>query len=192
MRFLICWLVTVALTAGGGALTELGAQPARTAPLWLVPVDATQGLMLNRGSPVPFTGSVRFQVARGFGEGGRFRIGPSAALLYENPDWEVAAGLRASLRAFSLDIPVLTKWGVYLQAEQLYGTGDVVPTSLAVLTDLGILRFGLMGSHDWRREVQTVEASIGIGLDALIPLLRPTRPQEPDFGPPPPHAETRP
>jgi hypothetical protein len=179
MRFILCCMV-VALIPWVAPAT-LDAQAARPAAIWLVPVDVTQGLMLGRGSPEPFTGSARIQLARGFGEGARFRIGPSAAVLYENPDWEVAAGLRAALRVFSLDIPMLSKWGVYLQAEQLYGTNEVVPTSLALLTDLGILRFGLWGSHDWRREVQTVEASIGVGLDALVPLLRPVGPREPVF-----------
>lgn len=160
---------------------SLGAQPARPAAVWLVPVDLTQGLTLGRGAPVPFTASARLNVSRGFGAGGRFRVGPTVAVLYTNPDWEVAAGARAGLRVFSLNIPMLSRWGVYLQAEQLYGTGELAPASLALLTDLGILRFGVWGSHDWNREVQTVEASIGFGLDAIVPLLRPTRPREPVF-----------
>jgi hypothetical protein len=186
IRTLLCSLALVATAM------PLVAQPARPATMWVVPVDVTQGFTAGRGTPVPFTASARAYVGLGVGAGGRFRVGPSAAVLYTNPDWEVAAGARAALRVFSLNIPMLSRWGVYLQAEQLYGTGEIAPASLALLTDLGILRFGVWGSHDWRHEVQTVEASIGVGLDALIPLLRPTRHREPDFGLASPPRETRP
>jgi hypothetical protein len=176
MRTLLCLLALVTAAA------PLAAPPARAATLWVLPVDITQGFALGRGEPVPFAASARAHVGLGLGAGGRFRIGPSAAVLYQNPGWEAAAGARAALRVFSLNIPMLSRWGVYLQAEQLYGTNEVAPAALALLADLGLLRVGVQGSHDWNHEVQTVEASIGVGLDALIPLLRPARPREPDFG----------
>jgi hypothetical protein len=182
---LIRWSVAV-LLLWPGLQPDLAAQPAPGGALWVVPVDLSQGPVFGRGTPNPYTASLRAHLGRGFGEGGVFRIGPSAAVLYANPTWEAAAGVRATVRVRSLNIPMLSGWGIYLQAEQLYGTGEVSPLSLGTLLDLGILRVGLLGSHDWRREIQSVEASVGVGLHALLPLLRPTPPREPDFGPPPP------
>jgi hypothetical protein len=170
----------------------LEAQPATPSAVWLAPLDITHGFTLGRGSPVPFTAMARLQLARGFGEGARFRVGPSAAVLYVNPDWEAALGLAAAVRLVDLGIPMLTGWGVYLQGEQLVGTGDVAPAAVAVLADLGVVRVGVRGSHDWRRDVQTVEGSIGVGLHALIALLRPTPPREPIFDLRRPGAEPRP
>jgi hypothetical protein len=183
----IQWGVTLAvLLLWPGPRPELAAQAARAGSLWVVPVEHSQGPVFGRGTPNPYTASLRAHLGRGFGEGGAFRIGPTIAMLYANPSWEAAAGARATLRVRSLNIAMLSGWGVYLQVEQLYGTGEVSPLSVGTLLDLGILRVGLAGSHDWRREVQTVEASVGVGLHALLPLLRPVPPREPDFGPPPP------
>jgi hypothetical protein len=157
------------------------AQPASPAAVWLLPVDLTHGFSLGRGSPVPFTGMARIQLARGFGEGARVRIGPTVAALYVNPDWEAAIGLAAGVRVVGFRIPALTGWGVYLQAEQLYGTGDVAPAALSLLLDLGVVRMGVRGAHDWRSDVQSVEASLGVGLHALVALLRPATAREPVF-----------
>jgi hypothetical protein len=167
-----------------GPAAVLAAQPAAPAAVWQAPVDVTHGLALGRGSPVPFTGMARVQVARGFGEGGRFRVGPTAAVMYVNPEWEAGVGVAAAVRVASLGIPMLSGWGVYVQGEQMVGTGDVAPAAIALLADLGLLRFGVRGSHDWRRDVQTVEASLGVGLHALIALLRPAPPREPVFDAP--------
>jgi hypothetical protein len=168
------------------------AQPASPSAVWLVPVDLTHGFALGRGSPVPFTGTARIQLARGFGEGARVRVGPTVAALYVNPDWEAAIGFAAGVRVISFRIPALTGWGVYLQAEQQYGTGDVAPAALSLLLDLGVVRMGVRGAHDWRHDVQSVEASLGVGLHALVALLRPAAPREPVFDLRQPGLEARP
>jgi hypothetical protein len=168
------------------------AQPSSPSAVWLVPVDLTHGFALGRGSPVPFTGTARIQLARGFGEGARVRVGPTVAALYVNPDWEAAVGLAGGVRVISFRIPALTGWGVYLQAEQLYGTGDVAPAALSLLLDLGVVRMGVRGTHDWRRDVQSVEASLGVGLHAFVALLRPATPREPVFDVRLPGPEARP
>jgi hypothetical protein len=191
MRYAPPWLCLAVLLLHPAHAPPAAAQAARTGPTWVVPIDLSQGPVFGRGTPNPYTASVRAHAGLGFGDGGAFRIGPSAAVLFANPSWEVAAGVRAAVRVRSLNIPFLSAWGVFLQAEQLYGTGDVRPLSVGALLDLGLVRMGLAGSHDWEREIQTVEASVGVGLHALLALRRPAQPREPDFGPPPSAREIR-
>jgi hypothetical protein len=176
MRFLPVLLAAVLVTA---PVAPLSSQAAVPSPLWHVPLDFSQGALLDGGTPTPYSAAVRLQVARGFGTGGAFRIGPAGAVLYRNPEWEVAAGVRASLRVLSLDVPMLSTWGVYLTGEQLAGTGDTLPGAAALVADLGLLRMGAWIVRDWEHRTTALEASLGVGLNSLIPLLRPARPRGP-------------
>jgi hypothetical protein len=185
MRILPVRLAVILVAA---LAAPLSAQPAVPAPLWHVPLDVSQGAVLERGTPTPYSAAVRLQVARGFGTGGAFRIGPAGALLYRNPQWEVAGGVRASVRVMSLNVPMLSTWGLYLAGEQLAGTGDSKPGAASLVADLGLLRMGVWVVRDWEHHTTALEASLGVGLNSLIPLLRPAPPRGPpvfDHAPPP-------
>ncbi len=144
-----------------------------------LPLDLGQGPRLDAGEPTPYTFSLSINPAWGTADGGTFRIGPSAALLYTNPDWEVGGGARLSLRLFRFG---LDHWGVFLSGEQLWTTEGGRPATAALVLNAGVVRVGAGYTRDWERDRNSAQLTIGTDLLVLFPLLFPTRDREPVFG----------
>lgn len=144
-----------------------------------VPLDISQGPMLDAGPVTPWTFAARLNPSVGLGDGGTVRFGPAVAASYDNPDWTVGAGARVSLRLLRFGLP---HWGLFAGAEQLWGTHDTRPGSASLVVNAGAVRGGAWVVRDWNRETTAVQLSIGTDLAVLVPLLFPTKDRDPFAG----------
>jgi hypothetical protein len=143
-----------------------------------IPVDVSQGPMLDEGTPTPYTFAVRVNPAVGVGDGGTLRIGPAAAVAYSNPDWTVAGGARVSLRLLRFGLP---HWGLFGGVEQLWGTNGTRPGAASLVVNAGAIRAGGWLVRDWDRETTSLQLSVGTDLSVLVPILFPSKEKDP-FG----------
>lgn len=177
----ICLFLSLALMLALAAAAPLRAQncPWSDTQRCFLPIDLGQGPVLDAGEPTPYTFSLAINPAWGTADGGSFRIGPSVALLYTNPEWEVGGGARLSLRLFRFG---LDHWGLFLSGEQLWTTEGGRPASAALVMNAGVVRVGAGYTRDWERDRNWAQLTMGTDLLVLLPLLFPRPDPEPVFG----------
>lgn len=179
----ILLVATLLLAASpASAQAQPAGDPPPTGPFkagqFMLPVDLSQGLITDRGSPLPWTVSLRAYPIFALDSDARWRAGAAAALTYRNPSWEFLAGARVSYRIKTFG---LAENGMDLSLEGLLGTngGDEVAVSWTV--DLArLFRLGLRGARDVSRDEFLFEMTIGTDPLKLIPLLSGKRIEE-DF-----------
>lgn len=71
---------------------------------------------------------------------------------------------------------------MFLAAEQLWSSDGGRPASAALVMNAGAVRVGGSYIHDWERERNALELTVGTDLAVLLPLLFPRRDPEPVFG----------
>jgi hypothetical protein len=167
-----CALAALALALAPAA--PLGAQDG--AGHWFVPLDLGQGFVLDAGEPTPYVFSARLAAQLGLGSGGAFRVGPAGAVLYANPDWEVAGGARASLRLMQIG---LSHWGLFVNGEQLWSSEGRTPASVSLVLNAGLVRAGGWVVRDWESKDTSLEFSLGTDLSVLLPFLSPKEDPDP-------------
>lgn len=145
---------------------------------WFFPLDLGQGFVLDAGEPTPYVFSARLAPQIGIGSGGAIRVGPAFAARYANPDWEVAAGARASARLLQVG---LSHWGLFLSAEQLWNTDGNMPGAASLVLNAGALRAGAWVVRYWDEGDTALEFSLGSDLSVLFPLLFPGEDPDPPF-----------
>jgi hypothetical protein len=144
-----------------------------------LPLDITQGAIVSRSSPTPYTLSFRAAPQVRFGEGGVFRVGPSVAVTFANPNWDVAVGARVAVRAVKVVLPEI---GLLVVGDAAWGTGGRWPLALAAILDLdGALRLGPWVTRDVGQGEWYVEGLLGADLVSLVGFFRGEEHQEPDF-----------
>jgi hypothetical protein len=165
-------IVLIALVTAVAPNGSLYAQDSESRVRFLLPLDVSQGAILGRGEPTPYTLSARLSPLLGLGPGATVRIGATGAVTYANPEWEVAGGGRIEVRVLRIG---LEEAGIFLGAEALRGTGDRTPISIFGLLDLaGVLRTGIVVGRDVCRDETLLEASVGADLVTVLYILFPS------------------
>lgn len=145
---------------------ELPGQAAPAPPYdqfeFLLPIDFTEGLVTDRGHPLPFTFSTRVYPSVVLDGRGKLRAGASTALTYQNPSWEFLVGPRLAYRLIDFGGSLAGGLGVEAAVEGLFGTdgGDEVAAELVFDLD-GLFRLGIRGGRDVSRDRYRVEGVIG-------------------------------
>lgn len=154
-----------AAALGQGPLTEAPFRPFQ----FMLPVEFSQGVVTDRGHPLPYTLSFRAYPLVVLDADGRWRIGGSTALSYRNPGWEFLAGGRISYRPIILALP---ENGIDLALEGLLGTDGGDEIALAVTADLArLFRIGVRAARDVSRSLYAIELTLGTDPLKLTPLL---------------------
>lgn len=128
----------------------------------VLPIELTQGLVTDRGHPLPYTASVRVYPMVVLDSHGRWRAGGSIAGTYRNPGREFLCGPRLAYQALQLKLLGTAAVELELAVEGLFGTngGDEIGFE-AVLHADGLLRLGLRGARDYSRGQYLIEGVIG-------------------------------
>lgn len=165
-------VVTVALTALAVAPAATQAQEDEGNFKYLIPFDVSTGVVFGRGSPNPFTLALRTYPSLTFGRSAAWRFGPSVAVIYTNPQWDVGFGARGAVRLMAISRRLdVVDIGLYLALEQLW-VGGGPQTSTEVFVNLGeLLRIGARVTLDWETDDVAVLSLLAVELRSFIELL---------------------
>jgi hypothetical protein len=145
---------------------------------FLLPLDVSQGAVVNADGGAPYIASIKLQGALGVGRGAPLRAGPVLAVRYANPEWVMAAGGRVQWLLFRFG-PGGRRWGFGLAAEHLLAAHDRQASSAWAIADLELLRLGASVVHERATGRSGFELGMGTDLRSLHSLLFPRRDREP-------------
>lgn len=157
--------VTCIFTLLAGA-SPLCAQPAGAFDPgeFLLPIEVTSGFITERGSPLPWTISLRAHPLFALDSYGMWRIGGSTALTFRNPEAEFLFGGILSFHPHARSLPV-GGTGVGLSLEGLVGTplkggGDEI--AFGAFVELAAAwRVGARAARDISRDEFLLELAVG-------------------------------
>lgn len=131
----------------------------------VLPLELTQGVVTDRGDPLPFTVSGRLHPMIVLESHGRWKAGASLAATYRNPGWEFLAGPRLSFQAIEVKPADIEGLGIEFGLEGLFGTtgGDEVAVEAVANLD-GLFRLGVRAARDYSRGQYRLEGVIGTDL----------------------------
>ncbi|MDH3735003.1 MAG: hypothetical protein OEU54_15855 [Gemmatimonadota bacterium] len=159
------WLpgLLVSLLMAGGALPATAQDPFTMGPYrpfqFMLPIDFTQGLTTDRGSPVPYTASLRVYPIVVLDSHGRWRAGASTSLTFRNPKVEFWVGPRLSYRVMTWG---LDENGLDLAFEALFGSDGGDELALGLTGDLArLFRIGFRAGRDITRDEFRFEIALG-------------------------------
>lgn len=122
-------------------------------PVFILPLEISQGLIAGRSSRTPYTFSVQMAgMYDPLPHTRRFKIGPTVALTYPNPDFGFLAGLRMSYRVFRPSLSG-TDLGTGIDGylEGAWESPDAALLSAGVVVDASIVQLLGRVSYDFRR-----------------------------------------
>lgn len=161
-------------------VSALGALLASSTPTWgqggpyrppevVLPLELSQGVVTDRGHPLPWTLSFRAHPSLVLDAGGRLRLGASTAVSYRNPGWEVLGGALASYRVIRFGAPEV---GLDFGLEGLLGSTDGDEVAVTLVGDFdGLFRIGGRVARDVGRDVNLIELLVGADPLSLLPAL---------------------
>lgn len=145
----------------------------------LVPLDFSQGALVDTEGGAPYVGALRLQAALGIGVGAPLRAGPVVSVRYANPEWVAAAGVRIQWLPLRFGLGE-RRWGVGVAAEHLLAPRARDLTSAALIADLELIRLSAALVHERRAGRTGFELGLGTDLRSVAAVLFP-RPDPPPF-----------
>lgn len=162
MLRIVTLALVVSLAARSTAIAQHEPAGAYAIGQFGLPCELTQGLITDRGYPLPYTASGRCYPTFVLDSHGKWRTGASLAVSYRNPQGEFMVGPRISYRLLEVRPLDIEGLGVDLALEGLFGTNGGDELALEALADVGgRFRLGIRAARDYSRGEYLLEGVVG-------------------------------